>query len=212
MDEINQCLSSKSIKTNCSNTLRKFFYKPEQESVTNLKFIDEINLEKQSILNTKLSCISRENNSKDESKFIRISKINYSYNILNLELPTIIKEFDKIKSLISPPKKPNCCERRIENTSYEVSLEKKRKQIQEKIFEMNEEKREIKNNLKEIIEQINNLNIEVEILSNCDKYYNFTEKIKSKLEKNDSSLILPKKSSYKSGTIVFLYKLEKSKI
>ena len=127
-------------------------------------------------------------------------------------MPTIIKEFDKIKSLISPPKKPYCCQRRIENTSYEVSLEKKRKQIQEKIFEMNEEKREIKNNLKEIIEQINNLNIEVEILSNCDKYYNFTEKIKSKLEKNDSSLILSKKSSYKSGTIVFLYKLEKSKI
>ena len=38
-------------KTNCSNTLVKFFYKPEEESVTKLSFFDADNSNKHSFYN-----------------------------------------------------------------------------------------------------------------------------------------------------------------
>ena len=67
MDEIDLCTShTKALKTNCSNTLRKFFYKPEEESVTKLGFFNEKIMEKPSFMNIKQTSRSKENNMKVE--------------------------------------------------------------------------------------------------------------------------------------------------
>ena len=71
----------KAIKTNCSNTLRKFFYKPEEELVTKLDFFDEKNVDKLSLLNVKMSNRSKkEDNKNDESNLIRLTKEKNSKN------------------------------------------------------------------------------------------------------------------------------------
>jgi hypothetical protein len=90
---------------------------------------------------------------------------------------------EKIKKLENENKKPYTCEKRLENANFEQKLEKKRRNLEEKLYEWREEKYETMCKLKELIQQIKNLNIEVEVLSNYDKYFNLTEKIKSKLER-----------------------------
>lgn len=74
----------------------------------------------------------------------------------------------------------------MENANFEQKLEKKRKTIEEKILELKEEKYETMAKLKELITDIDNLNIEVEVLSNYDKFINLTEKFKLKFERQDS--------------------------
>ena len=99
-----------------------------------------------------------------------------------------MRELEKIKNEENKGRKhySYSCEHRVENINYELKFDKKRRIIEEKIIELNQEKYEFLKKIRVLIVEIDSLNIDVEILSNYDKYFDLTEKIREKIERQEN--------------------------
>ena len=74
----------------------------------------------------------------------------------------------------------------------EKSLESQRKNLEKEIFEYKIIKNEILNEINSLTTEINDLNIDIEVLENYDKFYNIDGTVKKKLDIHEN--LMKKKS------------------
>ena len=72
---------------------------------------------------------------------------------------------------------------RLENSTYEIELESKRKHFEKKINSKNIDKETILEELKEIDKNISQMRITIDVLDHLENYYEMNEKVKKYNEK-----------------------------
>ena len=108
-----------------------------------------------------------------------------------LELPQFIREKENLQKS-NPPCKNYQCKNRLYNQELEKSLESQRKNLEKEIFEYKIIKNEILNEINSLTTEINDLNIDIDVLENYDKFYNIDGTVKKKLDIHEN--LMKKKS------------------